>query len=55
MLVRDVNGQINIISRKDCKDDRDYYQKLVKIRSEYAKKYKTIVIVNSSKELLKNS
>jgi hypothetical protein len=55
MLVRDVNGQINIISRKDCKDDRDYYQKLVKIRLEYAKKYKSIIIVNLSKELLKNS
>ncbi len=55
MLVRDLNGQINIISRKDCKDDRDYYYKLMKIRLEYMKKYKSIIMVDSSKELLKNS
>ncbi len=50
MLVRDINGRLHIVSRNECKNDRDYYQKLVKIRSEYTKYYKSVIIIanNSS-------
>jgi len=43
MLVRDISGRLHIVSRKDCKHDLDYYQKLIKIRSEYMKHYKTVM------------
>jgi hypothetical protein len=43
MLVRDINGRLNIISRTDCKDDKDYYQKLVRLRLEYTKYYKSVI------------
>ena len=43
MLVRDINGRMHIISRKDCKSDTDYYQKIYKIRLEYTKQYKSVV------------
>ncbi len=43
MLVRDISGRLNIVSRKDSKNDADYYQKLVKIRSEYIQQYKSVV------------
>lgn len=50
MLVRDISGRLHIVSRNECKNDRDYYQKLVKLRSEYTKYYKSIIIIanNSS-------
>jgi hypothetical protein len=44
MLVRDVNGKINIISRKNCKNDSVYYDKLFAVRLEYTKKYKSIIV-----------
>jgi hypothetical protein len=53
MLVRDVNGRLHIISRKDCKNDADYYQRLLKIRLEYAKYYKSVTQINkSSKQII---
>ena len=48
MLVRDITGRLHIVSRKDCKNDADYYQKLVKIRSEYIQNYKSIVHISQS-------
>jgi hypothetical protein len=55
MLVRDITGRLHIISRKDCKNDADYYQKLVKIRSEYKQHYKSIIHICQDKpnDLLK--
>ena len=47
MLVRDINGRLHIISRKDCKNDKDYYQKLILLRSEYMKYYKSVISVSS--------
>ena len=44
MIVRDINGKINIISRKTCKNDSVYYEKLYNTRILYAKKYKSIVV-----------
>jgi hypothetical protein len=43
MLVRDISGRIHIVSRKECKHDTHYYQKLVKIRSEYTQYYKSVL------------
>jgi hypothetical protein len=37
MIVRDCNGKLCIISRKKCKNDVVYYQKLYDIRLEYEK------------------
>jgi hypothetical protein len=48
MLVRDITGRLHIVSRKDCKNDSDYYQKLVKIRSEYIQHYKSVVHIGES-------
>ncbi len=45
MLVRDINGRLHIVSRNECKNDRDYYQKLVKLRSEYTKYNKSVIII----------
>jgi hypothetical protein len=44
MLVRDVDGKINIISRKNCKNDFVYYKKLYNLRLQYTTKYNSIVI-----------
>jgi len=49
MLVRDVNGRLHIISRKECKNDVDYYQKILKIRLEYINNYKSVLKVNNLK------
>ena len=46
MLVRDVEGRINIISRKECKTDLVYYKKLYNIRFAYTKKFNNIIINN---------
>lgn len=43
MLVRDISGRLHIVSRKDCKNDTDYYHKLVKIRSEFEQYYKSVI------------
>jgi hypothetical protein len=48
MLVRDITGRLHIVSRKDCKNDADYYQKLVKIRSEYIQHYKSVIHIGQS-------
>jgi hypothetical protein len=47
MLVRDISGRLNIINRKDCKNDADYYQKLLKIRTEYIGHYKSVIDINT--------
>jgi hypothetical protein len=48
MLVRDVDGRIHIISRKDSKDDKSYYQKIIQVRSGYMKQYKSVIMVSNS-------
>ena len=47
MLVRDISGRIHIVSRKDCKNDSDYYHKLVKIRSEFTQYYKSVIRITA--------
>jgi hypothetical protein len=53
MLVRDVDGRLHIISRKDSKDDKTYYQKIIKVRSGYLKQYKSVIVVSNKIELSK--
>lgn len=53
MLVRDAQGNLHIVNRKDCKDDRAYYEKLFEIRKTYMSKYPYSVI-SSSSQLVKN-
>lgn len=52
MLVRDIQGRLHIISRKDCKNDADYYQKLLKIRTEYTTHYRSVINVTNVKDLV---
>ena len=35
MIIRDVNGNLHVINRNDCKNDTTYYQKIVTIKKEY--------------------
>jgi hypothetical protein len=46
MLVRDISGRLHIVSRKDCKNDSDYYHKLVKIRSEFTQYYRSVIRIS---------
>lgn len=44
MLLRNVNERLQIVSRKDCKNESEYNKKLFKLRLEYMKKYKSVFI-----------
>ena len=48
MIVRDIQGKINIVSRKTCKNDSVYYDKLYNIRLQYTAKYKNILVINNN-------
>ena len=48
MLLRNVNERLQIISRKDCKSEVAYNQKLFKVRFEYMQKYKSVVLIKPS-------
>jgi len=43
MIIRDVDGNLHIINRNDCKNDSVYYQKIYKIREVYMTKYKLAI------------
>jgi hypothetical protein len=47
MLVRDISGRLHIVSRKDCKNDSEYYHKLIKIKSEFAQHYKSVIRITA--------
>lgn len=54
MLLRNVNERLQIISRRDCKNESEYNKKLFKSRTEYMEKYKSIVIIGDhTKETVK--
>lgn len=53
MLVRDAQGNLHIVNRKDYKDDYAYYEKLFEIRKTYMSKYPYSVI--SSLNQVKNA
>ena len=44
MLVRDADGKLNIISRKQCKNETVYNEKLFNIRYNYLSKYKSVFL-----------
>jgi hypothetical protein len=44
MLLRNVNERLQIISRKDCKNETEYNKKLYNLRLEYMSKYKSVFI-----------
>ena len=44
MLVRDADGKLNIVSRKQCKNEIVYNEKLYNIRYTYMKKYKNVFL-----------
>ena len=55
MLIRNADGRLQIINRKDCKNEPDYNQKLFAVRLEYMQKYKSIVSQQINKTLKKTS
>ena len=48
MLIRNADGKLQIINRKDCKNESEYNLKLYLVRLEYMQKYKSIFLHNSS-------
>lgn len=44
MLVRDAYGKLNIVSRKQCKNEIVYNEKLYNIRYTYMTKYKSVFL-----------
>ena len=42
-MIRDINGNIHIINRADCKNDILYYEKIYNIKMGFTKKYKSVV------------
>jgi hypothetical protein len=44
MLIRNSEGKLQIINRKDCKNETEYNHKLYKVRLEYSRLYKTVVL-----------
>ena len=43
MILRNSEGIIKIISRKDCKNENVYNKKIVEIMNEYTKRYKSVI------------
>jgi hypothetical protein len=54
MLVRDTTGNIHIINRTDCKNDKEYYDKIYNLKLNYSKKYKSVVL-NVAKKIDNNN
>jgi hypothetical protein len=55
MLIRNADGRLQIINRKDCKNETDYNQKLYAVRLEYMQKYKSIVSQETNVKPLKKT
>ena len=47
MIMRDVNVNLHIINRNNCKNDNVYYQKIYNIRKGYLSKFKSLVVLTS--------
>jgi len=45
MIIRDCYGKLCIISRKTCKNDISYYEKLFNFKFAYKKKYKNSIFL----------
>ena len=55
MLVRDVDGNVIIINRKDCKNEAVYNNRLYNIRLGYTTIYKSVTINPAKKGNYKQS
>ena len=51
MLLRNVNERLQIINRKNCKNEMTYNQKLYKVRLEYMQKYKSVVLIGTLEQV----
>lgn len=47
MLLRNVNERLQIICRKDCKNETEFNKKLFKVRNEYMTKYKSVICIGN--------
>lgn len=54
MIIRDCYGKLCIISRKTCKNDISYYEKLYNLRLAYGKKYKNSICLIPKSNILQN-
>lgn len=48
MLLRNVNERLQIICRKDCKNETEFNKKLFKVRHEYMTKYKSVIGIGTN-------
>jgi len=48
MLIRNSEGKLQIINRKECKNETEYNHKLYKVRLDYSRIYKTIILHNNN-------
>ena len=55
MILRNSEGIIKIISRKDCKNENVYNKKIVEIMNEYTKRYKSVIIMSSNSNISKTN
>jgi len=55
MLLRNVNERLQIISRKDCKNESEYNKKLFKLRQEYMSKYKSVFVNTTTINTITNT
>ena len=44
MLIRDIDGRLVIIARKDCKNENVYNEKIFNIRLPFTQKYKSVFV-----------
>ena len=55
MILRNSEGIIKIISRKDCKNENVYNKKIVEIMNEYTKRYKSVITPTEKKNETKTN
>lgn len=46
MIIRDINGKLNIISKKSSKNNISYYNKIYNIKLEFLNKYKNGLLLS---------
>jgi hypothetical protein len=46
MIIRDINGKLNIISKKSSKNNISYYNKIYNIKLELLNKYKNGLLLS---------
>ena len=55
MLLRNVNERLQIICRKDCKNECEFNKKLFKLRNEYMTKYKSVIVIGNNNTKINTS